>query len=321
MAYEQELGSADRYYDAIKSYRRMNAAKTKTKIWVEQVSDAQEIFDFLQNEHSGFLNSMREAIINYGGLTEGQANAVRKIIADRAAKAAAWAAEGAASAWVGVEGDRIAFDLTVQHVVELEGMYGITYINICKDADENVVIYKGSNYWGKGAQVKCLAKVKGAWRAQWRKADHHPASNQSGGGKMNTHNLWTLLRNNLKMKMYRVGGTEGMPNVHYLGSGKFPMGFMQIIHVGDWSKRVSTGLRKEQVKWMNEYIDQGGSAWIVVRIGRDFTGLFWGGDSEAIFVRPSSQDFVKIAAWSKSGNMVEQDWEDIQNIILNANSD
>jgi hypothetical protein len=49
--------------------------------------------------------------------------------------------------------------------------------------------------------------------------------------------------------------------------------------------------------------------------------LFWGGDSEAIFVRPSSQDFVKIAAWSKSGNMVEQDWEDIQNIILNANSD
>lgn len=112
-----------------------------------------------------------------------------------------------------------------------------------------------------------------------------------------------------------------MPNVHYLGSGKFPMGFMQIIHVGDWSKRVSTGLRKEQVKWMNEYIDQGGSAWIVVRIGRDFTGLFWGGDSEAIFVRPSSQDFVKIAAWSKSGNMVEQDWEDIQNIILNANSD
>jgi hypothetical protein len=88
MAYEQELGSADRYYDAIKSYRRMNAAKTKTKIWFEQVSDAQEIFDFLQNEHSGFLNSMREAIINYGGLTEGQANAVRKIIADRAAKAA-----------------------------------------------------------------------------------------------------------------------------------------------------------------------------------------------------------------------------------------
>jgi hypothetical protein len=48
---------------------------------------------------------------------------------------------------------------------------------------------------------------------------------------------------------------------------------------------------------------------------------FGGGDSEAIFVRPSSQDFVKIAAWSKSGNMVEQDWEDIQNIILNANSD
>jgi hypothetical protein len=75
MAYEHNLGSADRYYGAIDAYRMANAAKTKTKIWVEQVSDAQEIFDFLQNEHSGFLNSMREAIANYGGLTEGQANA------------------------------------------------------------------------------------------------------------------------------------------------------------------------------------------------------------------------------------------------------
>jgi uncharacterized protein (DUF924 family) len=75
MAYEHNLGSADRYYGAIDAYRMANAAKTKTKIWVEQVSDAQEIFDFLQNEHSGFLNSMREAIANYGGLTDGQAGA------------------------------------------------------------------------------------------------------------------------------------------------------------------------------------------------------------------------------------------------------
>jgi hypothetical protein len=276
MAYEQELGSADRYYDAIKSYRRMNAAKTKTKIWVEQVSDAQEIFDFLQNEHSGFLNSMREAIINYGGLTEGQANAVRKIIADRAAKAAAWAAEGAASAWVGVEGDRHCFrpysaarcraGRRVRNNVH-------QHLQRCRRECCDLQRFK---LLGQRRSSKMPCQDQGAWQAQWRKADDHPASNQSGGGKMNTHNLWTLLRNNLKMKMYRVGGTEGMPNVHYLGSGKFPMGFMQIIHVGDWSKRVSTGLRKEQVKWMNEYIDQGGSAWIVVRIGRDFTGLFWG---------------------------------------------
>ena len=114
MAYEHNLGSAERYYGAIDAYRMANAAKTKTKIWVEQVSDAQEIFDFLQNEHSGFLNSMREAIANYGGLTDGQAGAVRKIMANR----------------------------------------------VCKDADKNFVIYKGSNYWGKGSKVQCIAKVK-----------------------------------------------------------------------------------------------------------------------------------------------------------------
>ena len=164
MAYEQDLGTADRYYGAIDSYRRMNAAKSKTKNWIEQVADAQEIFNFLQNEHSGFLNSMREAIVNYGGLTDGQAAAVRKIMSSNAERTAKWdanrAVEAAASNWVGNVGERISFEVTVQHVVDLEGIYGVTYINICKDADKNVVIYKGSNHWGKGNTVICQAKIK-----------------------------------------------------------------------------------------------------------------------------------------------------------------
>jgi hypothetical protein len=164
MAYEEELGTADRYYGAIDSYRRMNAAKSKTKNWIEQVADAQVIFDFLQNKHSGFLNSMREAIINYGGLTDGQADAVRKIMASNAERTAKWAAEraeeAAASDWVGTVGERMSFELTVQHVIEFETQFGWTFINICKDADRNVVIYKGSSDWQKGSTVTCQAKIK-----------------------------------------------------------------------------------------------------------------------------------------------------------------
>jgi hypothetical protein len=49
MAYEQELGSADRYYDAT-NQSPLNAAKPRPKFG-EQVR-AQNL-DFLQNEHSG----------------------------------------------------------------------------------------------------------------------------------------------------------------------------------------------------------------------------------------------------------------------------
>jgi hypothetical protein len=39
-------------------------------------------------------------------------------------------------------------------------MYGFSYINICRDADGNVVIYKGTQNWGKGTEVACMATVK-----------------------------------------------------------------------------------------------------------------------------------------------------------------
>ena len=70
------------------------------------------------------------------------------------------AAEAEASDWVGVVGDRIEFDLTVQHVATFDGHYGTVYFNICKDADDNVVVYKGSNGWEKSTNVKCVAKIK-----------------------------------------------------------------------------------------------------------------------------------------------------------------
>ena len=164
MAFDHNVGTEERYFGAINQYMIQNAAKGKTAAWAEQVADAQAIIDYLKNEHEGFLGNMRVAIINYGSLTEGQANAVRKIIADRNAKSAAWAeklaTEAALSNWVETVGDRVALEMAVQHVVTLDGIYGTTYINICKDINKNVIIYKGSNGWRKGDKVSCIARVK-----------------------------------------------------------------------------------------------------------------------------------------------------------------
>ena len=78
----------------------------------------------------------------------------------RAAQKAEWAARDGKCEFVGTVGERQDFALTVKHIVELESMYGISHLHICRDADDNVVIYKGTQYWAKGAQVTCTAKVK-----------------------------------------------------------------------------------------------------------------------------------------------------------------
>ena len=88
-------------------------------------------------------------------------------------------------------------------------------------------------------------------------------------------NLRIALRDNLNMNFYKVDGKGGTPNLHYLGKGDWPTGWMEIIHLESWGKRVSTGLRLEQANWMRDYINNGGSAWVVVRVGLA-TCLFWG---------------------------------------------
>ncbi len=173
MAYDERFGTEDRYYGAIDYYKMENARKSRMNKWFKDVSDAQEICDFLHDKSTvnslsgrnhGFLSDLHNSVNKYGSLTENQTNAVRKIIAKDVERAEALkvkkAAEAEASDWVGVVGDRIEFDLTVQHVATFDGHYGTVYFNICKDADDNVVVYKGSNGWEKSTNVKCVAKIK-----------------------------------------------------------------------------------------------------------------------------------------------------------------
>ena len=73
-----------------------------------------------------------------------------KMKAERAAK----------SDYIGTVGVRQSFVLTVNHVHPMDGFYGMSYINICNDADDNIVIYKGTQCWGKGSAVECVANIK-----------------------------------------------------------------------------------------------------------------------------------------------------------------
>jgi len=162
MAYDNNHEHAHRYHGAVAGRIRANAATSRRRLWIERNDDAQEIIDFLAGNYGdGFLGAMNASLDEWGGLTDNQAGAVRKIMAKNAERAAVWAVEDANSAHVGTVGDRQAFELTVKHVVVLDGMYGTSFINICHDADKNVVVYKGSQCWGaKGGTVTCMAKIK-----------------------------------------------------------------------------------------------------------------------------------------------------------------
>ncbi len=164
MAYIDNHPGEANYYSSIRNYRMANAANTKRKNWIASDDRAQEIIDFVEFEDSngeGFLSAVKRGIDQFGKPTDNMRNAMVKMIDKRAALVAERQAADAKCAWVGNVGERQFFNLTVQHVVSLEGHYGTTYINICRDEDKNIVVYKGSNGWSKkGTIVTCMAKVK-----------------------------------------------------------------------------------------------------------------------------------------------------------------
>jgi hypothetical protein len=62
---------------------------------------------------------------------------------------------------VSTVGQREEFTLTINKLMELDGMYGMTYIHIMTDANGNAFVYKGSKELGEqGATVTVKATVK-----------------------------------------------------------------------------------------------------------------------------------------------------------------
>ena len=163
MAYDPTHEYEHNYHPSIARRRMANAADTKRKNWIASDDRAQEIIDFVFHydaDGEGFFSAVKKGVDQYGKPTDNMRNAVVKMIDKRAAQKAEWATRDGKCEFVGTVGERQAFALTVKHVVEMESMYGWTWLHICRDADENVIIYKGSQDWGKGAQVTCMAKVK-----------------------------------------------------------------------------------------------------------------------------------------------------------------
>lgn len=116
-----------------------------------------------------FWTKMRDSVAEWGGLTEGQTNAVLAMIergearvAERAkAREEARQADADKSGWIGTVGERRVFNLTIRMVFEMEGQYGYSYLHVMHDADGNVVVYKGTNRLGdKGDTVGVKATVK-----------------------------------------------------------------------------------------------------------------------------------------------------------------
>ena len=121
---------------------------------------------------------------------------------------------------------------------------------------------------------------------------------------MSESNFWALLRNKLKLRMYRVENRvmKGMPDVHYIREGK--SGWIELKYLKAWPKnRVSTGLKLNQCLWLKEYNEHEGDCWILLRVGRDYTGLIHGREAKKIFDRPSSGQILDLMTWIVTGKL------------------
>ena len=178
------------YYDAIERNIRNNARKTRSAKWLATEGGKRAnafLFELDEFEYTfladgtcfthpvvkaclgDFFTKMHDSVNEWGGLTDGQTNAVLAMIergkarvAERAKARAEQAAKDAdMSGWIGTVGERRVFTLTIRMVFEMEGIYGTSYLHVMHDADGSVVVYKGTNRLGeKGDTVTVKATIK-----------------------------------------------------------------------------------------------------------------------------------------------------------------
>ena len=149
---------------------KRNIIANARKTWVANTPRSAEILAALDagyNIDNGrftndFLGSLAGALETYGKLSPAQSAAVLKGIDARAAKRAEWAAQSATKTYVGTVGEKITVTLTCVHTVFIDTQFGTTCINICKDADQNTIIYKGNarGFPDKGETAVITATVK-----------------------------------------------------------------------------------------------------------------------------------------------------------------
>jgi len=179
------------YYEAKQRYIIDNANKTFCRTFERGTEVCHWLWNAENDEFWGrneFVQSLCDALHHYGKLTEGQYNAVCKIIDKAAARQAEWAANrqaeqsqvAATSNHIGVVGERQQFELKVVGVYEYDKPKfhyhdsSVGYITVMEDDAGNRVVYmnqlseKGEDDYGcetwrtasKGDTVLFMAKVK-----------------------------------------------------------------------------------------------------------------------------------------------------------------
>ena len=162
------------YHNAVKRNIIANAQKT----WRANTERAGEIESALTdgivyNSYGDFMGygddfmgKMAESFYKWGKLSSKQCEAILKGIDARAARRAEWADKKAAidakREHIGTVGEKLTITLKVVHIVELETAFGINYIYICEDENQNTIIYKGKSVAmpNKGETVTVIATIK-----------------------------------------------------------------------------------------------------------------------------------------------------------------
>jgi len=161
--YDEAAYEAAIHRNIISNARKTWEAKTpRADEIVSALADGREYRDYGASftYAEGFMGKMAWAFDTFGKLTEGQSAAILKGIDARAAKRAEWAKknaeENAASVHVGEVGKRVELTLSCYHEIKIEGSYGVSWVHLCKDPDNNIVVYIGNSH---GFPMKGETKV------------------------------------------------------------------------------------------------------------------------------------------------------------------
>jgi len=140
---------------------------------------------------------------------------------------------------------------------------------------------------------------------------------------MSEASLWTLLRTNLPITMYRVENkvSSGMPDIHYVGNNF--SGWIELKYIKDLpvKGKINIGLSRSQHLWHSSYNGYGGKSWIIVRIGRFALLLFNGKYASKIVKRPNYSDLEKCIQWGHWGNMKDDQWKNLAEEIKGEKKD
>ena len=152
--------------------RRFKAAHADAQILIDFINDNVSIkqtqYGSVKLPNASFIDACWCNLEEWGGLTDNMAAAIRKMITQREERKAEYRARDLASQHIGAVGDRVDLELTVSFVTDYQTQFGVTNVFGLRDADGNIVIYKGTSalyntggqFAVKGDTVKVKATVK-----------------------------------------------------------------------------------------------------------------------------------------------------------------